>query len=74
MAVPCQLSCLDLRPREQGSNWTASGGSFYNGNGAPISNPGAHYSAVARRASAPRGLVGGAARVGRAYAAEAGRG
>ena len=31
----------------QGTNWTASGGTFSNGNGAPISNPGAYFSAVA---------------------------
>ena len=33
--------------RAQGSNWTASGGSFYNGNGAPITSPGPYFSAVA---------------------------
>ena len=59
------LNCRTLL-HAQGSNWTASGGSFYNGNGAPISNPGAYYSAVSRHVPAPRGPVGCAARAGRA--------
>jgi len=32
---------------KQGSNWSASGGTFFNGNGAEIRNPGAYFSAVA---------------------------
>jgi hypothetical protein len=41
-----------LRPRRppQGKNWSASGGSFSNGNGAPIANPGAYFGAVASNA------------------------
>ena len=31
----------------QGSNWTSSGGSFYNGNGQTINNPPAYFSSVA---------------------------
>ena len=34
----------------QGKNWSASGGTFHNGNGAPIANPGAYFSAVASNA------------------------
>jgi hypothetical protein len=37
-------------PPPQGQNWSASGGAFSNGNGAPISNPGAYFSAVASNA------------------------
>lgn len=32
---------------QQGKSWTASGGSFYNGNGKEISNAPAYFSAVA---------------------------
>lgn len=35
---------------QQGTNWHSSGGTFYNGNNQPNSNPGAYFSAVASNA------------------------
>ncbi len=35
---------------QQGKNWSASGGTFSNGNGQAISNPQAYFSAVASNA------------------------
>jgi hypothetical protein len=35
---------------QQGKNWSASGGGFQNGHGAPISSPKAYFSAVASNA------------------------
>ena len=31
---------------QQGSNWSASGGTFYNGNGQAINNPSSYFNAV----------------------------
>ena len=36
---------------QQGKNWTASGGTYQNGNGQTISNPTAYFSAVASNAN-----------------------
>jgi hypothetical protein len=32
---------------QQGKNWTASGGAFYNGHGSQVRDPGTYFQAVA---------------------------
>ena len=45
-----QVVSVGLCPTRQGKNWSASNGTFSNGKGQTINNPGAYFSAVASNA------------------------